>query len=214
VIGNADFLYASGITTVELRGAADDLRKDAPPSYSLALTVRPLAHRDCRSGQRVALGAVKALRDEACAWLCSLAIIKRPLRPSRAGLASAISGRAFFPLTKCHSRRTAQASRIVAMAVMASMTLGARRGRCRHRHGHRHDVAIESAGVTLLKGDLKGSCGRAPVRSDDAQHQGNLFFALSTMPRVPIAAGILYPTFGILLSLSSRPPRCRSPRSA
>jgi len=53
VIGNADFLYASGITTVELRGLPMICARTAPPSYSLALTVRPLAHRDCRSGQRV-----------------------------------------------------------------------------------------------------------------------------------------------------------------
>jgi len=41
---------------------------------------------------------------------------------------------------------------------------GARSGRCRHRHGHRYRCAMESAGVTLIKGDLAASCARARCR--------------------------------------------------
>ena len=37
---------------------------------------------------------------------------------------------------------------------------GAGRGRCRHRHGHRHRGRHQSAGVTLVKGDLRASRGR------------------------------------------------------
>jgi Cu+-exporting ATPase len=64
------------------------------------------------------------------------------------------------------------------------------------------DVAIESAGVTLLKGDLKGIV-RARHLSEATMRniRENLFFAfIYNAAGVPIAAGILYPTFGILLS--------------
>ena len=64
------------------------------------------------------------------------------------------------------------------------------------------DVAIESAGVTLLKGDLTGI-----VRARRLSHatmgniRQNLFFAfIYNAAGVPIAAGVLYPTFGLLLS--------------
>ncbi|HLD69823.1 MAG TPA: heavy metal translocating P-type ATPase, partial [Candidatus Omnitrophota bacterium] len=64
------------------------------------------------------------------------------------------------------------------------------------------DVAIESAGITLVKGDLNGivkalRLSRAVMRNI----RQNLFFAfIYNILGVPIAAGILYPTFGILLS--------------
>lgn len=64
------------------------------------------------------------------------------------------------------------------------------------------DVAMESAGVTLVKGDLRGivraiTLSRATMRNI----RQNLFFAfLYNVVGVPIAAGILYPFFGLLLS--------------
>ena len=64
------------------------------------------------------------------------------------------------------------------------------------------DVAIESAGVTLLKGDLQGL-----VKARELSHatmsniRQNLFFAfVYNAAGVPVAAGILYPAFGLLLS--------------
>jgi len=64
------------------------------------------------------------------------------------------------------------------------------------------DVAIESAGITLVKGDL-----RALVKAIHLSRQvmknirQNLFFAfVYNVVGVPIAAGVLYPFFGILLS--------------
>ncbi|HET7384945.1 MAG TPA: heavy metal translocating P-type ATPase [Pseudolabrys sp.] len=64
------------------------------------------------------------------------------------------------------------------------------------------DVAIESAGITLLKGDLNGIVKArvlsAAVMSNIRQ---NLFFAfVYNAAGVPIAAGVLYPVFGLLLS--------------
>jgi Cu+-exporting ATPase len=64
------------------------------------------------------------------------------------------------------------------------------------------DIAIESAGVTLLHGDLRGvvralRLSRAPMRNI----RQNLFFAfVYNVLCVPIAAGLLYPFFGLLLS--------------
>ena len=64
------------------------------------------------------------------------------------------------------------------------------------------DVAMESAGLTLLKGDLRGivralNLARATMRNI----KQNLFFAfVYNALGVPIAAGVLYPAFGMLLS--------------
>src|SRR5207302_3868257 len=64
------------------------------------------------------------------------------------------------------------------------------------------DVAIESAGITLLKGDLTGIV-RARRLSQAVMRniRQNLFFAfIYNTAGVPIAAGVLYPIFGVLLS--------------
>jgi Cu+-exporting ATPase len=64
------------------------------------------------------------------------------------------------------------------------------------------DVAIESAGITLVKGDLMGI-----VRARRLSHavmnniRQNLFFAfIYNVVGVPVAAGVLYPAFGLLLN--------------
>jgi P-type Cu+ transporter len=64
------------------------------------------------------------------------------------------------------------------------------------------DVAIESAGVTLVKGDLRGIAKAVRLsRSVMRNIRQNLFFAfVYTVRGVPVAAGMLYPFFGILLS--------------
>jgi Cu+-exporting ATPase len=64
------------------------------------------------------------------------------------------------------------------------------------------DVAIESAGITLLTGDLRGIVrARRLSRATMRNIRQNLFFAfIYNAAGVPIAAGALYPLFGILLS--------------
>ena len=63
------------------------------------------------------------------------------------------------------------------------------------------DVAIESAAITLVKGDLNG-IAKARLLSHKVMGniKGNLFFALGyNVLGIPVAAGLLYPVFGILL---------------
>jgi len=64
------------------------------------------------------------------------------------------------------------------------------------------DVAIENAGITLVKGDLRGivrarKLSRATIRNIK---QNLLFAFLYNVIGIPVAAGVLYPTFGLLLS--------------
>jgi len=64
------------------------------------------------------------------------------------------------------------------------------------------DVAMESAGVTLVKGDLRGIVrARKLSRATMRNIKQNLFFAFGyNALGIPVAAGVLYPFFGILLS--------------
>ncbi|HHH46058.1 MAG TPA: HAD family hydrolase, partial [Thiotrichales bacterium] len=64
------------------------------------------------------------------------------------------------------------------------------------------DIAMESAGVTLVKGDLRGIVrARRLSRAVMRNIKQNLFFAfIYNSAGVPIAAGVLYPAFGLLLS--------------
>ena len=64
------------------------------------------------------------------------------------------------------------------------------------------EVAIQSAGITLVKGDLAGIArARALSRTTMRNIRQNLVFAfVYNVVGIPIAAGVLYPAFGILLS--------------
>ena len=64
------------------------------------------------------------------------------------------------------------------------------------------DIAMESAAVTLVKGDLRGAVkARRLSHATMRNIRQNLFFAFFyNLLGVPLAAGILFPVFGILLS--------------
>ena len=64
------------------------------------------------------------------------------------------------------------------------------------------DVAVESAGITLVKGDLNGIVrARTLAQATIRNIKQNLFFAfVYNALGVPVAAGVLYPVFGMLLS--------------
>src|SRR5207247_3375154 len=64
------------------------------------------------------------------------------------------------------------------------------------------DIAVESAGVTLVRGDLGGIVrARKLSRATMRNIRQNLFFAfIYNTIGIPLAAGVLYPFFGVLLS--------------
>jgi Cation transport ATPase len=64
------------------------------------------------------------------------------------------------------------------------------------------DVAMESAGITLLGGDLRGIVrARRLSQATMSNIRQNLFFAfIYNAAGIPVAAGVLYPIFGLLLS--------------
>ncbi|MDH4098799.1 MAG: haloacid dehalogenase, partial [Nitrospira sp.] len=64
------------------------------------------------------------------------------------------------------------------------------------------DIAIESAGMTLVKGDLRALVRARRLSTATMRNiRQNLFFAFAyNMVGVPVAAGVLYPFFGLLLS--------------
>ena len=71
------------------------------------------------------------------------------------------------------------------------------------------DVAMESAGITLLRGDLRGIArARVLSRATMRNIRQNLFFAfLYNSAGIPIAAGVLYPFFGCCSAPFSQAPR-------
>ena len=64
------------------------------------------------------------------------------------------------------------------------------------------DIAMESAGITLVKGDLRGLLrARLLAQATMGNVRQNLFLAFAyNAAAIPIAAGVLFPAFGILLS--------------
>ena len=205
VLGNAKFLKELGASTDSLQAEAERLRLEGATAIFLAVDGAPAAVFGIAD-------PVKPTTPEAIRALTSEKIRVVMLTGDNRTTAEAVARRLgiaeveadVLPEQKSAVIEKLRAEgRVVAMAgdgvndapALAAADVGI-------AMGTGTDVAIESAGVTLLKGDLMGIV-RARRLSEATMRniRQNLFFAfIYNAAGVPIAAGVLYPAFGILLS--------------
>ena len=205
VLGTAKFLSELKIDAGPLAAAADDLRKNGGTAIFIAINGKA-------AGVIAIADPVKATTADALRELERTGIRIVMLTGDNRITADAIARRLgiknveaeVLPDQKAAVVAKLKASgAIVAMAgdgvndapALAAADVGI-------AMGTGTDVAIESAGVTLLKGDLMGIVkARRLSEATMGNIRQNLFFAfIYNAAGVPIAAGVLYPAFGILLS--------------
>jgi Cu+-exporting ATPase len=205
VLGNARYLASIGIETAALDGDAERLRADGATVINMAIDGR-------LAGLFAIADPVKSSTPEALRALQAEGIRVIMLTGDNRTTAGAVARQLGIPdieadvLPDQKSAVVAKlrdAGRIVAMAgdgvndapALAAADVGI-------AMGTGTDVAMESAGVTLLKGDLTGIVrARKLSQATMSNIRQNLFFAfIYNAAGIPIAAGILYPAFGILLS--------------
>ena len=205
VIGNAKFMGDLKIAIDALAGRADAMRRDGSTAIFVGVNGK-------LAGAISIADAVKPSTPQALAALREAGVRIVMLTGDNRTTAEAVAKRLgiteveadVLPDMKADvvARLKAQ-GRVVAMAgdgvndapALAAADVGI-------AMGTGTDVAMESAGVTLLKGDLMGIVrARHLSRAVMNNIRQNLFFAfIYNAAGVPIAAGVLYPVFGILLS--------------
>ncbi|MBS0233876.1 MAG: heavy metal translocating P-type ATPase [Proteobacteria bacterium] len=205
VIGNAKILESAGISASSLSPDAENLRADGATAIYIAV--------DGRAAGLIAIAdPVKATTASALKSLKESGIHVVMLTGDNATTAKAVAAKLGIDDVKADvlpedkSRIVSNLRRqghAVAMAgdgvndapALAAADVGI-------AMGTGTDVAIESAGVTLLKGDLEGIArARRLSEATMSNIRQNLFFAfIYNAAGVPIAAGVLYPVFGLLLS--------------
>ena len=204
-LGSAKFLSELKIGSDELAADADRLRRDGATVVFIAINGRA-------AGAVAIADPVKATTPAALAALKASGLRIVMLTGDNRVTAEAIAARLGIGEVQADVLPEQKADavidlkrqgRIVAMAgdgvndapALAAADVGI-------AMGTGADVAIESAGVTLLKGDLMGIVrARRLSRATMSNIRQNLFFAfLYNSAGVPIAAGVLYPAFGLLLS--------------
>jgi len=205
MLGNARFLAEAGIDLGPLAVGAERLRQDGATAVFLSVDGKPAA-------VLAIADPVKASTPEALQALAREKIRVVMLTGDNRTTAEAVARQ--LGITEIEAEvlpdqksavveRLRREGRVVAMAgdgvndapALAAADVGI-------AMGSGTDVAIESAGVTLLKGDLRGIV-RARRLSEATMRniRQNLFLAfVYNSAGVPIAAGVLYPLFGVVLS--------------
>jgi P-type Cu+ transporter len=204
-LGNAKFLHELGIDTADLDGEAERLRADGATAIFLAV--------DRKLAAVIAIAdPVKPTTPEALKLLAQDGVRVVMLTGDNRTTAQAVARRLGIEDVEAEvlpDQKSAvvaklrQQGRVVAMAgdgvndapALAAADVGI-------AMGTGTDVAIESASITLLKGDLTGIVRARGLSAATMRNiRQNLFFAfVYNAAGVPIAAGALYPLFGILLS--------------
>jgi Cu+-exporting ATPase len=204
-LGNIKMLEDEGIDAHELTALADAQRAEGQTVMFLAVDGRA-------AGLIGVADPIKATTPEAIRFLHEEGIQIVMLTGDSRKTAEAVAGKLgidrvqaeVLPDQKAAVVKQLQAEgRVVAMAgdgindapALAQAQVGI-------AMGTGTDVAMESAGVTLVKGDLRGIVrARRLSRATMANIRQNLFFAfIYNSLGVPVAAGVLYPAFGLLLS--------------
>jgi Cu+-exporting ATPase len=205
VLGNAKYLMSIGIDTKALDTEAERLRGDGATVINMAVDGR-------LAGLFAIADPVKASTPEALKALAAEGIKVIMLTGDNRTTAQAVARRLGIADVEAEvlpDQKSAvvtklqKAGRSVAMAgdgvndapALAAAEVGI-------AMGTGTDVAMESAGITLLKGDLTGIVrARRLSQATMGNIRQNLFFAfIYNAAGIPIAAGILYPAFGVLLS--------------
>jgi Cu+-exporting ATPase len=205
VLGNARYLTSLGIATASLDTEAERLRGEGATVINMAIDGK-------LAGLFAIADPVKATTSEALQALAAGGVKVIMLTGDNRTTASAVArrlGLADVEADVLPDRKSAVvnrlrgAGRIVAMAgdgvndapALAAAEVGI-------AMGTGTDVAMESAAVTLLKGDLTGIVRARKLSQATMRNiRQNLFFAfIYNAAGIPVAAGILYPSFGILLS--------------
>ena len=205
VIGNRRIMTEAGIDTSSLDKAAEDQRQEGATAIFVAVDGKV-------AGVLAIADPIKATTPEAIRALKAAGLRVVMLTGDNATTARAVARKLgiddveadVLPDEKSKVvERLRQQGRVVAMAgdgvndapALAAADVGI-------AMGTGTDVAMESAGVTLVKGDLNGIVrARRLSAATMANIRQNLFFAFAyNAAGIPIAAGVLYPAFGILLS--------------
>jgi Cu+-exporting ATPase len=205
VAGNARFLDEQGIATTALAERADRLRAEGATAIFLGVDGKVVGAIGIADPVKETTPAALKALDEAGIHVIMLTGDNRVTAEAiarRLGIADIEAD--VLPDRKSEIvKRLRESGRVVAMAgdgvndapALAAADVGI-------AMGSGTDVAIESAGITLLKGDLNGIArARHLSHATMANIRQNLFFAFAYyVAGIPLAAGALYPLFGLMLS--------------
>jgi Cu+-exporting ATPase len=205
LIGSAAFLAAAGIDLTALESRAEALRQDGATVIAIAVDGRP-------AGLFAIADPIKSSTPAALEAIAAAGIKVIMLTGDNRTTALAVARK--LGITEVEAEvlpdqksavveKLRRSGRIVAMAgdgvndapALAAADVGI-------AMGTGTDVAMESAGVTLVKGDLRGIVRARKLSQATMRNiRQNLFFAfIYNGAGIPIAAGILYPSLGLLLS--------------